>query len=306
MNSVSSECATFNRSVGNDRSGMPTQQTVLEGAATRLARAGVAHPRRNAEWLLADVLACGRAELYAYPTRPVAAGILKRFEQMVARRARREPLQYILGYEEFYGLRLHVTPSVLIPRPETEEVVEEALHCLEAVEAPRVLDVGTGSGCIALALQHQRPDATVYACDISDDALSVAASNAETLHLDVHFFQADVLHASFEEHVPASLDLVISNPPYIPTHEAASLTVDVRDHEPDIALFAGDDPLRFYRAIAAQAQTLLADGGWLVLETHAHYTAEVHVLLREAGFGTVRIENDLAGRTRMAIARRGA
>lgn len=281
---------------------MPTQRAVLEDAAAQLEKAGIAHPRRNAEWLLADVVGCGRAELYAYPTRPVAADALARFEQMVARRRRREPLQYIVGYEEFYGLRLRVTPSVLIPRPETEEVVEEALGRLEAVEAPRVLDVGTGSGCIALALQHERPDAVVYACDVSTEALAVAASNAEALHLDVHLFQADVEQTTFAEHVPGPFDLIVSNPPYIPDHEATSLAVDVRDHEPEIALFSGDDPLRFYRAIAAQAQVLLTPDGWLVLEAHAHYAVEVRTLLRETGYGTAHVQDDLAGRARMVIA----
>jgi len=280
-----------------------TRRSVLSDAVDRLEAAGVEHPRRNAEWLLADVLDCGRAALYAYSARTVAPDRLQQFEQMVARRARREPLQYILGYEEFYGLRVKVTPDVLIPRPETEEVVDEALRCLRDVEKPRVLDVGTGSGCIALALQHERPDATVYACDVSPEALAVARSNAEAHGLSVQYFQADVLSDELADHVVAPLDLVISNPPYIPDREGASLPIDVREHEPNVALFAGDDPLRFYRVLARQAQTLLADGRWLVLETHAHYADEVVGLLQQAGYAEVRVKKDLAGRARIAMAR---
>lgn len=282
---------------------MHTRRTVLAEATVHLEQAGIEHPRRNAEWLLADVLACSRADLYAYPARPVAGDRLRQFEQMVARRVRHEPLQYIVGYEEFYGMRLCVTPSVLIPRPETEEVVEAALRCLEDVSAPRVLDIGTGSGCIALAIQHERPDATVYACDVSTDALAVAEKNAEDLRLDVAFFQADVLHERLVDHVAEPLDLVISNPPYIPDSEAASLAIDVREHEPRLALFAGDDPLRFYRAIADQAPSLLAEGGWLVLETHAQYAGAVGTVLEEAGWVDVRVRPDLAGRARIALAR---
>ncbi len=279
-----------------------TRRAVLADAAARLARAGVEHARRNAEWLLADVLGCSRAELYAYPARSVTPDCLQRFARMVTRRARREPLQYILGYEEFYGLRLRVTPDVLIPRPETEEVVEEALRLLEAVDAPRVLDVGTGSGCIALAIRHERPDATVYACDVSRAALAVAAANAEALQLDVALFQADVLGERLVDRVAEPLDLVVSNPPYIPDGEAPSLSVDVREYEPGIALFAGDDPLRFYRTIADQAPSLLAEGGWLVLETHADYAGGVGTLLEEAGLVEVQVKRDMSGRARIALA----
>ena len=272
----------------------------------RLEAAGIQHPRQNAEWLLAEVLGCGRAELYAYFSRSVDSDDRRRFDQMVARRVRHEPLQYILGYEEFFGLRLRVTPSVLIPRPETEEVVEVALQRLEGIDAPHVLDIGTGSGCIALAVQHERPDATVYACDVSTDALAVAMSNADALDQPVQFFEADVLRDALAQHVPAPLDLVISNPPYIPDEERPSLPTDVRDHEPGIALFTGDDPLRYYRVIARQACALLTDGGCLVLETHAHYADDVRMLLREAGFSAVRVKTDLSGRARVALARHHA
>ena len=280
-----------------------TRRALLRTAVSRLERAGVEHPRRNAEWMLAEVLGCSRAALYAHPKREVASDHRAQFQRMLDRRSDHEPLQYILGYEEFFGLRLRVTSSVLIPRPETEEVVEEALCRLEEIDRPRVLDVGTGSGCIALAIQHERPDAVVYACDVSPDALAVARHNAEAHGADVHFFQTDVLSDSLADHVDAPLDLIISNPPYIPDAEAPMLPVDVRDHEPGTALFTGSDALRFYRAIARQAPVFLGPGRWHVFETHAHYAEGVGELLRTSGATAVEVKNDLSGRARIAIAR---
>lgn len=282
-----------------------TRRALLHAAAEQLERAGVEHPRRNAEWMLADVLDCSRAALYAHARQEVGAEHRVRFQRMVERRQRHEPLQYILGYEEFFGLRIQVTPDVLIPRPETEEVVEEALRRLETVDRPRVLDIGTGSGCIALALQHERPDAVVHACDVSVDALAVARRNAEAHDADVRFFQADVLHDALTERVDGPLDLVISNPPYIPDAEADALPTDVRDHEPGTALFTGTDALRFYRVMARQAPVLLGGDGWFVVETHAHYADGVRDVLRASGAAAADVRNDLAGRARMAIARYG-
>lgn len=280
-----------------------TRRALLQAATAQLADAGVDHPRRNAEWLLADVLGGSRAALYAYPARAVAPACRRRFRQMVARRRRHEPLQYILGYEDFRGLRLQVTPAVLIPRPETEEVVGEVLHRLRGRERPRVLDVGTGSGCIALAIKHERPDANVQACDVSVDALAVAQHNATRHDLAVRFFQADMQDAALPEQVTGALDLLVSNPPYIPDVESDAVSADVRDHEPARALFTGDDPLRFYRALARHAPALLSEGGDLVVETHAHHAESVADLLRAAGGAAVTVSTDLAGRPRIACAR---
>lgn len=272
----------------------------------RLEEAGIGDARRNVEWMLGDLLHTGRAMLYAYPERPVPAGVAAAFEGLVERRLRREPLQYVLGYADFFGLRLRVSPAVLIPRPETEQVVEEALRLVAPVPAPRVLDVGTGSGCIALALKHRRPDAAVYACDLSDAALDVARQNADAHRLDVAFFQADVLAPAFADAAPGGLDLLVSNPPYVVRDEAPSLAPEVRDHEPDLALYAGDDPLVFYRALARHAPALLAPDGWVVFETHATYGAAVCALLEGAAFRDVALRQDLAGHPRIATARRPA
>lgn len=289
----------------NDASDAPEAQTrrALLGRATRRLRdAGREAPRRTATWLLLDVLDCSRTALVVDPDAPVDAASARRFDAMVERRAEGEPLQHVLGYDEFCGLRLSVSGDVLIPRPETEEVVAYALDCVAAMDAPRVLDVGTGSGCIALAIAHERPDAEVHACDVSRAALDVARRNADRHALDVSFLHADVLADDFADRrdVPGAIDLLVSNPPYIPDDEAATLPDVVRDYDPAVALFAGEDPLRFYRALAAVAPSLCAPGGHLVVETHADFAAGVGTVFRDAGLRDVCIQRDLAGRPRIA------
>ncbi len=282
----------------------PTRRGLLNQAVQRLEAADVPNARRNAEWLLSDVLDCNTAALHAHPNRPVAPDRVRAFASIVARRVSREPLQYILGHTDFYGLTLEVTPSVLIPRPETEEVVEHALGLIEPVDRPRVLDVGTGSGCIALAIQQERPDAQVYACDVSEAALTVARRNANRLDLEVTFAVADVLADTFPERIPHDLDLLISNPPYIPDEEAAGLAPEVGDHEPSVALLTGTDPLVFYRALARHAWTVLAPGGWMVMETHERFAEPVRALMQEIRLVEHQLKEDLSGRDRMVRARR--
>jgi release factor glutamine methyltransferase len=209
----------------------------------------------------------------------------------------------VLGYAVFRGLRLAVSPAVMVPRPETEEVVEAALAMIDDVEAPRVLDVGTGSGCIALAIQHERPDATVQAWDVSPDALAVARENADRLGLDVQLAEVDLFADDLDDRLPHPVDLLVSNPPYIPDDEAESLPAIVHDYDPHVALFSGDDPLRFYRALAARAPMLCAPGAALVFETHADYAEEAAATLRAEGLEDVRLQEDLSGRPRLLTAR---
>ena len=277
---------------------------LLDEAVRRQEAAGLDDARRAALWMLGEILGCGPARLMAYPEREATPQQAEAFAAMLARRLRREPLQYILGYTDFYGLRLRLTPAVLIPRPETEQVVEAALGVLEGRSEPRVLDVGTGSGCIALALKHERPDADVYACDLSPDALDVARTNAEAHHLAVTFFQADVLALDFTDSIPAPFDLIVSNPPYVADDEAEGLAPEVRDYEPHHALFAGSDPLRFYRAIVSHAEGLLTPCGLLVFETHAYHADAVGALVTGSGFVDVRLQHDLAGHPRIVTAHR--
>jgi release factor glutamine methyltransferase len=179
-------------------------------------------------------------------------------------------------------------------------VAEEALRRLDGLEAPWVLDVGTGSGALALALKHRRPDAEVFGVDVSEAALAVAAENAERLGLAVPFARADVLDPAFAHAVPPAFDLVVSNPPYVPETERAGLAPEVRDHEPPEALFVpGADPLLFYRALAACAPDLLKPGGWLVVEAHTEHGGAVRELLARAGFGGAVLRRDLAGHPRI-------
>ncbi len=282
-----------------------TRRALLDDAVSALSDAGVEDARRTAEWIVEEATGADRAALYARPdvvVEPAEAALVARY---VARRAAGEPVQYVLGHADFYGLRLAVTPDVLIPRPETEEVVEEALRRVQATGAPWVLDVGTGSGAIALAVKHERPDAEVFAVDVSPEALAVAASNAARLGLEVTFVGSDALRPAFAADVPPTFDLILSNPPYVPEAERASLQVEVRDHEPPSALFVPDaDPLVFYRALAGHAGALLKPGGWLVAETHADLGRSVGALWAEAGLEDVDVLPDLAGRDRIAVGRR--
>lgn len=264
-----------------------------------LVEAGIDAARRNAEWMLVEVLGCRRVHLVTEADQRVAPEQVNRLGTMLERRLGHEPLQHILGHAEFYGLRLRVTPDVLIPRPETEVVLEVALERIRDRTAPRILDIGTGSGAIALACAHGRPDANVVACDVSLAALAVARANASALGLDVSFVRADVLDTTFAGRFDEAFDLVVSNPPYVPPGEAETLAPEVREFEPSLALFSSDDPLQFYRAIVLHTPALLHAGGWLVLETHADYGPEVADLLKGVDFADVQLRDDLAGRPRV-------
>jgi release factor glutamine methyltransferase len=207
-----------------------------------------------------------------------------------------EPLQYILGSVIFHGLRLHVAPGVLIPRPETEELVERIIG--SGLKPQRIVDIGTGSGCIALALKKAFPSAVVTGVDVSPMALAIARGNGRRLGLEVEWLQADVLDPSFT--LPPRTDLVVSNPPYVPRVEEASLAVQVREHEPHLALFVEDeDPLRFYRAIADAALRGMRSGGQVWFEGHHVHAADVAEMLKAEGFQEVRLHKDVSGNDRL-------
>jgi release factor glutamine methyltransferase len=280
-----------------------SRQAHLDRARRRLDAAGREAPRREAEWLLTEVLGCDRGRLYARSAQVVPAAEAARFDEMVSRCAAGEPLQHVLGYTAFRGLRIEVSPAVMIPRPETEEVVGAALAALEAVDRPQVLDVGTGSGCIALALKHERPDAVVRAWDVSPGALAVARQNADRLDLAVRFAAVDLFSDEAVAALDERVDLLVSNPPYIPDDEADTLPAVVRDYDPPEALFSGEDPLRFYRRLADRAPSLCAPGARMVLETHADYADAAADVLRRAGLRDVGLDDDLSGRPRILTAR---
>jgi release factor glutamine methyltransferase len=212
-----------------------------------------------------------------------------------------EPLQYVLGETSFHGLTIGVDPSVLIPRPETEEMVDLILR--SGIRPARILDLGTGSGCIALAMKRLFPEAEVIGIDISDQALLRAADNGRRNGLQVTWSQGDVLHAALT--LPQA-ELIVSNPPYVPRSEEASLAPHVRAHEPHLALFVEDvDPLLFYRIIASKALRALPPGGALWFEGHHLHAQEVAELLREQGYEEVQCINDLSGSPRFVRAMRG-
>jgi release factor glutamine methyltransferase len=258
-------------------------QALQEARATGLERI-------DAQLLLLHALArpdAGRAWLLAHDTDALDADVYHRFIALCQRRVAGEPLAYLTGHKEFYGLPLHVDARVLDPRPDTETLVDWALEQLAPLPAPRVIDLGTGSGAIALALQHQRPDARVLAVDASTDALAVAQANAERLGLAVQF-----RHASWLTGVDGLFDAIVSNPPYI---ASADPHLEALTHEPLQALASGADGLEDIRAIIAQAPAHLNPGGWLLLEHGYDQASAVQALLRSHHFVQVQSRNDLAG-----------
>lgn len=282
---------------------MPSIGACLHAAIDAFERAGVEDARRTAEWILEWATGSSRARLYAFAETLLTPEQAARVEAAVQRRAAGEPVQYVVGESAFYGLRLRVAPGVLIPRPETEELVACVLELLADTPAPAVVDAGTGSGCIALALKHERPDARVHAFDVSEEALSVARANARTLKLDVDFARADLLAPALDG-IPKGVDVLVSNPPYIPDAEAETLARHVRDFEPHAALFSGPEPYRFYEALARHAQMHVRPGGYLAVETHAEFADGVARRFTSRGWRGAEVRRDFSGHPRIVVARR--
>ncbi len=272
----------------------------LSAAIEHLTEHAVGSPRMNAETLLMFVLNTDRAYLYAHPERELSADEQARYDEAIVERSTGKPAQYITGHQEFWGMDLIVSPAVLIPRPETEHVVETVLELAQMKQAPRIVDVGTGSGCIALALAAELPWARVEAVDISSAALEVARANAARLQLDhrIVFQQRDLLAGA-----PAdAYDLVVSNPPYVPESEPEKAQREVREFEPKVAVFAGESGLEVYRRLVPQAHEALKPGGWLVVEIGYSQAAAVHELLQD--WAEVRVTPDLQGIPRVSAARK--
>jgi release factor glutamine methyltransferase len=268
----------------------------LEGAITAIGAAGCETPRLDAELLLAHVLDVARERLLIDRELIVAGAAVRAFQDAVRRRAvEREPVAYIVGARHFRQLELDVDPRVLVPRPESELLVEWALALTPGA---RVLDVGTGSGAIALALKHERPDLEVLASDASAAALEVARANATRLGLDVSFIQADLLDGA-----PDELDAVVANLPYVATGERATLAPEITRHEPPAALFAGADGLDAIRALAAQLATRERIGA-AAFEVGVGQAGTVAAMLHTAGFANVECVRDLAGIERVVAAER--
>jgi len=277
----------------------------LAAAISRLTAANVPSPRLNAELLLMFTLGCDRAYLYAYPERKLSTVDQSRYDQSLTEREHGVPTQYITGHQEFWGMDFIVTPAVLIPRPETEHVIETVLERVRVERAPssadsfRILDVGTGSGCIALALAKELPSAEIHATEISTAALEIARANAARLQLEacVQFHCTDLLQGL----ELGAFDFVVSNPPYVGESEDDQVQVEVRKHEPHNAVFAGATGLEVIERLIPQAHESLKPGGWLVMEISGTVAERVRGLLTE--WNEVEITNDLQGIPRVASAR---
>jgi release factor glutamine methyltransferase len=268
-----------------------TAGEVLQTARGRLAAVS-AHPRRDAETLLSHVLRCVRVDLLTHPERVLTSEEAARFESLIERRLGYEPMQYIVGEQEFFGLLFEVTPDVLIPRPETEHLVEATLRL---TEKSKILDVGTGSGAIAIALAHRSQNSHVTAIDISPAALAVASRNAQRHRVDdrITFLQSDLLSA-----VAGTFDVIVSNPPYV--SESEVLEPQVARYEPHSALFAGPTGLEIYQRLIPQAREHLKPGGWLLMEIGFGQSDAIRVLLSD--WSNVNILNDLQGIPRIVQA----
>jgi release factor glutamine methyltransferase len=269
-----------------------TLAEVLAGATDYLAARGVDSPRLDAERLLARALDLSRIELYTQHDRPLSEAERNAVRELVRRRGRREPLAYVLGDWDFRRLTLKTDARALVPRPETEIVVERCLQLLAGLEAPRILDVGTGTGAIALSLAQERPDAHVTATDVSAQALGLARENAASTGLTVTWVESDLVAG-----VDGPFDLVVSNPPYVDAEELAELEPEVRDWEPRLALVEDGQTER----LARDARRVL--DGFVVLEVHSERASVVAAALTSLGYASVRIERDLAERQRLVEGR---
>jgi release factor glutamine methyltransferase len=273
---------------------------VLRLSTAYLEATGSPTARLDAELLLAHALALTRVQLYTEHDRPLTERELEACREAVGRRGRREPVAYVLGRWGFRGLDLLVDRRVLVPRPETEVVVDRCLALLAGIDAPRVVDVGTGSGAIALAIAQELPGARVTACDVSEDALAVASANRDRAGLAVELVRSDLL-AAFHGR---SFDLVVANLPYVATTEVAGLAPEVAHYEPRGAVVAGDRGTEAMERLVAEAQAHLEPGGAIVLEVGAGQAGALAGLLTAAGYEAPQSEPDLASVERVVWARR--
>jgi release factor glutamine methyltransferase len=282
---------------------MPTVSEYVFAGAERLSHGP--HPDRalpDAELLMMHVLSKDRAWMLAYWHDEIGPECTIPYRTVIERRRSGEPVQYITGETEFYGLTLHVNRDVLIPRPETEHAVEKVLELAREFSRPRIVDVGTGSGAIAVALAHHLFDARITAIDLSMATLDVALENAahNAVADRIRFVGGDLLTPVADE----QFEIVVSNPPYVAESDRTLLSVEVRDFEPSMALFAGTEGLAVYRRLVPQAWAALAPGGCLVLEMGYGQAEAVKLLLAEAGFRDAAFTNDLQGIPRVVSARR--
>lgn len=274
-------------------------RAALNSAIDILEQNDIGSPRLNAELLLMFVLNRNRAYLYAYPERELSEDEQQRYQEAIAERCRGVPAQYITGHQEFWGLDFIVSPAVLIPRPETEHLVESALEVAKTIERPLIIDVGTGSGCVALALANELPHAEVHGVDLSPDALEVARANAARLQLErVRFHITDLLTGFPTDFA----DIIVSNPPYVGETEADQVQAQVRKFEPHMAVFGGNVGTEIIDRLIQQSRSVVKPKGWLLMEIGFTQSARVEQLL--SGWNDVHFVPDLQGIPRVAVARR--
>jgi release factor glutamine methyltransferase len=277
---------------------------VLNETARNFAIAGIPSPRLDAEVLLSFCLECDRLEFFKNPEKIISKKKLTVFQEIISRRLQGEPVAYITGCKEFWSLVLEVNSTVLIPRPDTEVLVEEALQVCQAIDSGeiKILDVGTGSGAIALALAKEISHAAMVATDISASALETAKKNARNGHLDARI---DFRCGNLFEPIDDFFDIIVSNPPYISDEEYEKLPAGVKNYEPPEALLAGPQGMDFYEEIISRAPEYLKKGGWLLLEIGATQEASVGRIIAASGhYKDITIRNDYAGRPRVIKARR--
>ena len=276
-----------------------TIRTLLAWAREWLEKKGVDSPRLDAELLLASALSCDRVRLYVDIDKPLGADELAKFKALIQRRGAREPVAYILGTKEFYGRPFEVAPGVFIPRPETELLVQLAISAL--AQEGRVLDLCAGSGAVGVSIAAERPGVLVDLVELSPAAAAVAARNAEK-HAPgrVRVLHGD-LYAALPERV--RYNVIVANPPYVPTAHLQTIPPDVLDHEPHLALFGGEDGLDVVRRVIASARDWLVPGGLLAVEIDPAQGAKAIELCTQAGLTGVRVDRDLAGLDRHAVGR---
>lgn len=284
-----------------------TLAETLQQATNKLAGAGIGAGRFDAELLLARVLGRDRTWVFTHVHEKLETENERVFQQLVERRAGREPLQYILGKQEFWGLEFTVTRDVLIPRPETELIVETALHMLRQTARPAVIDLCTGSACIAVSLAKELPSARIFASDISNAAVSVARENAARHEVNgrVRFLEGDLFQPFRELDLKERIDVITANPPYIKAHDLPELQPEVRDYEPEAALIAGPEGIEVHKRIIFEAPDFLKKNGALVMEMGIDQSGALIKLIDAAAvYDTPRVLKDLAAIDRVIIARK--
>lgn len=281
-----------------------TVRRILDWTTAHLTKHGSDSPRLDAEVLLAFARKCERIRLYTNYEDEVSGEERALMRELIQRRAKSEPVAYLVGNREFFGLDFYVDQNVLVPRPDTETLVMELVDAAQKEASPSVLDLCTGSGCIAIAAASNCPHASFLATDISGAALAIAQKNAESngLSQKIQFLKSD-----FFEGIPndSEFDIIASNPPYIPDAEIESLEADVRQHEPRLALAGGVDGLDYYRRIIQEADSYLKEEGVLLLEFSPEQESALRKLLEASGkYTEIRVESDLAGRARVIIGKK--